>query len=118
MNKYNNKGVYKISFPNSKFVYIGSSMKLSRRLIQTRWVLKHNKHHIKKLQDIYNTSNVFYFDVLEYVDTVDKNFLEQREQHYIDLNYKIILNRSIYATKKINKDGTLYQQVKKYISTL
>lgn len=78
-----NTGVYLITNLENGKAYVGSSVRLSRRLTGHRSDLRGNRHVNQKLQRAWNKygESAFKFEVIEYTD--DAN-VRMREQHWID----------------------------------
>lgn len=74
-------GIYKISFPNTNKVYIGQSNNCERRLSEHKSDAKTGKW-AKKLQEQYNSSNIFNFEIL--VECTESE-LDQLENLAIEL---------------------------------
>lgn len=94
-------GIYCIiNISNSKR-YIGSSTNMWQRLQKHRSLLRHNKHDNLKLQNGWNKyeENNFDYYILEFCE---KEFLEKREQFFIDTlkpeyNITLIVERNILS---------------------
>ncbi len=95
-------GIYRITHIESGREYIGSAMDFHVRLGQHLSKLKHDKHHSKYLQRIYNKYGVdsLEFDILEIVempeglsDEVVKTILLEHEQVWLD-DRKPVMNSS------------------------
>lgn len=75
-------GIYKITNTINGKVYIGQSVRLSRRLDEHQAHLKNNRHHNQHLQSSYNKyGNVFEIEIIEYCD--DESELDNLERYYI-----------------------------------
>lgn len=75
-------GVYKITNTINGKVYIGQSIRLSRRLDTHYRDLKNNRHPNQHLQNAYNKyGNVFRIEILEYCS--NKLQLDELERYYI-----------------------------------
>ena len=91
------RGVYKISYNDSKRIYIGSTTQsFYIRWIQHMWEFKNNCHKNPKLVNVANKHGIksLSFEIVEVVKDEDK--VLEREQYYIDLydSYKNGLNCS------------------------
>lgn len=99
-------GIYCITINNKK--YVGSSINISRRIIQHKSDLNKNKHCNKYLQSAFNKHKNFSFNILE-----ECSNLIERELYYIKkLNAEYNLQDPIthFNTKEVyqfNKNGTL-----------
>jgi hypothetical protein len=91
-------GVYKIHhIKKPKFFYIGSAsgilgkkkstLGFYRRFLEHLHKLEHNTHSSPFLQNVVNKYglNGLRFEILEVVDSKDRNTIVEREQYYIDL---------------------------------
>jgi group I intron endonuclease len=74
-------GVYKISFNEGKYFYIGSSQNLAERRFKHLSDLKRKQHVNKKMQNVYDKYKDYDFKVIEYVPT---EILITTEQFYLD----------------------------------
>lgn len=76
-------GIYTITNLITKQVYVGSSQDIKARWIIHKRALVLNKHHSKKLQNVWNKygEENFAFQVLEVCSI---NELTEREQYYLD----------------------------------
>lgn len=113
-------GIYLITNKQDGKVYVGSSNKVRRRLIEHKSRLLLNNHHNRYLQRAFNKYKLesFTFEVLEYCQLDE---IRKREQYYIDLyssadhtkGYNLIadLNTTYYCpiVKK--------QSIEKYLKT-
>ena len=79
----NESGIYCILNKSNNKRYVGSSKNIHSRLMKHRSLLRNNKHENKLLQNTWNKHSEESFEcfVLEYVE---ENFLQEREQFYID----------------------------------
>lgn len=79
-------GVYSIINKSTAKMYVGSSFDIYGRWVQHMNELEKGEHHSAKLQNSYNKhgKEVFVFNIIEIVDTDDRNVLFGREQYYID----------------------------------
>lgn len=78
-------GIYKISHPESNRIYIGSSINLKIRADSHQNHFINKNHHARNLKRFSLRVDVglFVFEVLEYC-IEDEDFLEIREQYYLD----------------------------------
>jgi group I intron endonuclease len=81
--------IYKITYENT--LYVGSSFKIESRVKSHTNDLNKNKHHNKRLQNIYNKyGDIFKIEILE---NCTKENISEKEQYYIDhfknLNFDI-----------------------------
>jgi group I intron endonuclease len=74
-------GVYKISFNEGKYFYIGSSVNLLERRFKHLSDLKRKEHINQKMQNVYDKYKDYDFKVIEYVP---KENLIKTEQFYLD----------------------------------
>ena len=111
-------GIYKITCTNNSKIYIGSSNDISRRWMEHKSNLKHNRHCNPHLQNCWNKYGKasFQFDIIEEVDI---DTLIVKEQYWLDTtksyDHQIGLNISNKA------EGTIYmaeKNSKSYIITL
>jgi group I intron endonuclease len=92
------KGVYKISHISKEGIfYIGSASGnrnvkacqkgFYRRFLEHLYNLEHKKHDSKYLQNVVNKYGIegIRFEILEIVETEDRNIILEREQYYLDL---------------------------------
>jgi group I intron endonuclease len=80
-------GVYKIVNLINNKIYVGSSIKIGKRIRDELHQLKNNKHHNKFLQPEWNKFGDEHFDVqiIEIIsDTDNRQILIEREQYWID----------------------------------
>lgn len=87
----NSSGIYKISNPTSKKVYIGSAFNIRKRWKAHRTSLRNNKHINRYLQSSVNKYGLskFQFEVIEFIAANEnteelKEKLLSREQYWID----------------------------------
>lgn len=100
-------GIYTITNPVNNKVYVGSSVKCSKRCNTHRHELVWNKHENSHLQRSYNKNNttIFIFEVLEYCP-IDKLF--EKEQYWFNIyksnsyNQRVIVesNKGLIRTKE------------------
>lgn len=78
-----NSGIYKIVCSTTGKFYIGSAINLKRRFEEHKTLLRHNKHHNRRLQNSWNKygEHNFKFDVIE---LVEEDYLLDIEQQWID----------------------------------
>lgn len=90
-------GIYKIShIDKSNLFYIGSASStfngkkcqkgFYRRFLEHLRALEHNKHDSKYLQNVVNKYGIegIRFEILEIVETEDRNVILEKEQYYLD----------------------------------
>jgi group I intron endonuclease len=90
-------GIYKITHLAKPIVfYIGSASStfngkksqkgFYRRFLEHLRALEHKKHHSKYLQNVVNKYGIegIRFEILEIIDSTDRNFILEREQYYLD----------------------------------
>lgn len=84
---YNGAGVYLIKGINNPYIYVGSSIHVSKRILQHQQAFAHNGS-TKRMQELLHDDDCFEVDVLEKIpDMLSKNYLYDREYHYaIKLN--------------------------------
>lgn len=77
-------GIYKITNTVNGKVYVGSAVNVQRRWFEHKNHLQNQKHHSQHLQRAWNSygESVFAFELIE---SVNKEDLIQREQHWMDL---------------------------------
>lgn len=92
-------GVYCIVNLKNMKKYIGSSKNLYNRIHSHFFNLKYNKHHSIHLQNSYNKYKYYYFTYF-ILDFCNINFLEEREQYFIDL-FKPEYNKRVDSTRNI-----------------
>lgn len=73
-------GIYKLTAPDGR-CYIGSSVRVEKRLRQHRWSLAENKHYNGRLQRAWNTHGHFDFEIVE---RCEQSMLKEREQYWMD----------------------------------
>ena len=84
-------GVYRIINTITQASYIGSSVCIEQRLRTHRKDLLKNAHHNQRLQTDFNIYGLKAFDIEILEDlgeddiNIDRNYLFEREQYYIDL---------------------------------
>lgn len=91
-------GIYLIKTNKYNKVYLGSSKNIESRFKRHIKDLEKNKHHNIYLQNIWNkhTGYVFTYEILE---VVEKEFLFEIEQMYLDcIDFNILLNVSKQAS--------------------
>lgn len=103
------KGIYEIRNKITQKVYIGST----KNSFQSRWtehkrLLRQGKHHSPYLQNTWNMygEDNFDFNILEVLESNDKNYFLEREQHYID--YYIFNKIKIYNVLYSTSGGSEY----------
>ena len=78
-------GIYKITNLSSGYVYVGSAASIKNRWMQHKASLIRNRHSNRRLQNAWNKygQSIFEFSLIELV--LDKSFLIEREQYWIDI---------------------------------
>lgn len=109
-----NCGIYIIKNKDTGKIYIGSSMKLSRRFYQHRRDLKSNNHHSIKLQRSWNKhgEDSFEFSVVLYTDPCDlllfeQSFLDHYRCYENEIGYNICSEAGSNAGYKYTKEQKL-----------
>jgi group I intron endonuclease len=120
-------GIYKIShLSKPDLFYIGSASAnrkvkdcqkgFYRRFLEHLHFLEHNKHTSKYLQNVVNKYGLqdVRFEILEIIETEDRNFILEREQYYLDLL------KPAYNSSTLAKCPTVpfTEERKKYLSQL
>jgi len=87
-------GIYMITNLQTKEVYIGSSVNCLNRICDHKKELRKNKHHSRILQASFNEygESNFSFEIIEQHENVDKSFLYERENFYLNENRDNLLN--------------------------
>lgn len=110
----NVSGIYKITnIINNKY-YVGSAYLLYKRYREHKSALLRNKHCNNQLSRFVKKYgiNSLKFELIEYCKIVD---LELREQYYLDLNNKLLMNES-KNVKSPNRGKKLSEKHKNNIS--
>ena len=124
-------GIYKISNIITNDLYVGSSSRITRRWDRHRSELKRGIHPNKHLLNSWNKygEENFKFEVIEELDfpisydnNIIREFLESREEYYINLlkpqfNKRLIVNSNFGMSVNSDKDNGMYgtgKKVKQY----
>lgn len=85
-------GIYAITHVETGRIYIGSSSRLSKRLIEHKTALTTGRHHNKYLQSAWASDgpSAFRFSVVEVLG--ETSTLIEREQHFLDLHKPNVYN--------------------------
>jgi len=77
-------GIYVILHKKSGKIYLGQAQNIKERFGEHKSALKHNRHHNRHLQFVWNRdgSNAFRFQILE---RCSAECLNERERHYLEL---------------------------------
>lgn len=96
-------GIYKIKTPNGS-VYVGSSINVTHRWQEHRWLLKKGKHHSSRLQAAYAKHG----DALEFsvIEECDREKFNEREQFYVD-SLCASLNMAVIIKNRFSDPQTL-----------
>jgi hypothetical protein len=98
LNQLTSLGVYKIyHVAKADVFYIGSASGnrnvkacqkgFYRRFLEHLYYLEHNKHDSKYLQNVVNKYGIegLRFEIIEVVNSIDRAYILEREQYYLDL---------------------------------
>ncbi len=77
------RGIYKITLGIDSKVYIGQSLNIEERTSQHKSLLKRGKHYNFKLQNDYNITGTFVYEIVEICSVTDS--LYDREKFYMSL---------------------------------
>jgi group I intron endonuclease len=83
---YNKSGIYLIRISGTKWFYIGSTSRFTKRKTDHCRDLRANKHHNPKMQNCFNKYGESNF-IFEIVELVEKENLLMVEQTYLDKMY-------------------------------
>jgi len=90
-------GIYFIISKVNGKVYVGSASNLTLRFTVHRYHLRRNKHHCRYLQNVWNKYGEANFE-FKIVELCSKEFLQVREQYYLDSISKAkLLNSQLLA---------------------
>ena len=111
-----NCGIYKITNTINNKIYIGSSIRIHKRLVEHVNKLKNNKHRNPHLQNTWNKyGNVFIFEILLYCDEENLAIYEQRAiDEYQSFDVKFGYN--IMPVQRGNLNSNNYKERNKKIS--
>ena len=91
-------GIYGIFNVTKEKWYVGQSEHVNNRLIEHKCALKRGSHHCKKMQEDYETGDVFIFSPIITYPDVTKKELNNVENYYI---MKLSVNGRNYGYNKI-----------------
>lgn len=77
-------GIYKMYWNNNEYYYYGQAVKLSHRKSCHISEMLKGKHKNAKIQSIFNKHGLPEFEIVERCEV---QFLDEREQHYIDIHH-------------------------------
>jgi group I intron endonuclease len=93
-------GIYKLSWEESGYFYIGQSIDIQNRFNRHKHLMINNKNKSGFIQSVYNKYGMPSFEILEECLYDDLN---SREQYYLDLNFDddkcCNLNRNAVSSK-------------------
>jgi len=103
--------IYQIYFKGRNEKYVGSTLQsINTRIKQHKYLLNHNKHDNKIMQNIYNKyKGSFYYKILHYFENISNFELRRIEQYYIDTG-KFKLN----ICKKVEMPQSLTKSILQY----
>lgn len=109
--------IYKIENLINNKLYIGSTIQYARRKRDHFSLLKSNKHTNKHLQSSYNKygKQNFKISIIEIIDSLDYEYLLEREQYHIDNTDVSLLYNMCYDVKA---GGYEVNQIENYLLNL
>jgi group I intron endonuclease len=101
--------IYQIRNIKNNNIYIGSTVNFERRKRQHLYLLRHNKHNSRYLQNSWNkhTESNFLFEIVEHVIVLEQLII--RENHYLQI-FKPSYNMNKVTPTRLGSKLTLAQR--------